>query len=144
MPMLTRGSATPTLTWAMAEVVDNSIQRAMFTKRMFLLRFGASTPVACVEQQHATDEDPRHASPGRDVHGLLFLYRQLDRSPLGLVGLLRVAEAAVHECKHTRCDQRERRDPDGVHGRFSSAISACRRGRGRRRGACAHTRGFSF
>src|SRR3990172_2580651 len=56
-----------------------------------------------------------HPCPGRDVDRLLFLDRQLERTQLGFVGLLGVAELAVHHSQEASHDQHDCHDLDCAH-----------------------------
>src|SRR5678816_1948361 len=85
--------------------------------------FGLCSPAAA-EQQHAAQNDRADASPHRDVDGLLFLDRQLDRADLGLVTFLGVTEAAVCESKRAADDQNQCHYLDRVHCCLLMKISA--------------------
>ena len=53
--------------------------------------------------------------PDRDVDRLVVFHRQLQRTDLGRMGFLRVAETAVHEAQNAGHDQRDRGHLDRSH-----------------------------
>src|SRR5207247_590895 len=76
---------------------------------------GSSALLASVQEQSRADRDAEHAGPYRDVHGLVLAHCQFNRSELGFLRVLRVAEAAEHERDHTCDDEHDPCELDGIH-----------------------------
>src|SRR5437879_3616107 len=97
-------------------------------RRLRLIRQLPSTCVALAlrrhQQQESADDNRPDAGPDRNVDGLLVLHRQLERADLGLVGLLRVTKAAVHQPQDAGRDQYDSDDLDGAHLRMTAMVSS--------------------
>lgn len=58
-------------------------------------------PLVSEQQQPGAHHNRAYASPNGNVDCLLVLNRQLDRSQLGFMGLLGIAETAIHQSQDT-------------------------------------------
>jgi hypothetical protein len=72
-------------------------------------------PLVSKKQEHTANNYGPHATPNGDVDLLFFLYRKRDRSQLAIMGLLCVAETALHQPQYAGCDQHDCRNLDSVH-----------------------------
>jgi hypothetical protein len=75
----------------------------------------AITLTSAEDKQCAADQDRAHAYPHREVDGLPFVDRQLDRSYLDLMGRLGVAETAICQTQDACNDGQDRCTLDRVN-----------------------------
>lgn len=68
-----------------------------------------------IKQEYAANHYRPYTGPNRDVDRLLVLYRQLDLSQLGRLGVLGVAETAIPQPQDADHNQHYSRNLDCVH-----------------------------
>src|ERR1700733_12225473 len=98
--------------------VDRETRGSRVSRRLRQMR--RLVPLVSEQQQPGAQHNRAYASPYGNVDCLLVLNRQLDRSQLGFMGLLGVAETAIHQSQDTTQDQPNGHYLDCVH--FCSSL----------------------